>query len=284
MLVAPARRVSREEMLPAVEQLRSWGLKVEPGTHLHGESNQFSGTDNERLQDLQWALDHPSARAVILARGGYGIMRYIDRLDFTGLLRHPKWVIGYSDATILHLALCSQGIKSVHGPMPINFAQDPQGAESLRTLLMDGSVRYDIPPSAHNRPGTATAPMAGGNLSLLFANTGSRYDHSLNGHILFLEDLDEYLYHIDRMMVHLKRAGKLEKLAGLVVGGLSSMKDNPVPFGKTAEEIVAEAVAGYNYPVCFNFPAGHITPNMPFVHGATVRLDVNKNGGELNYE
>ena len=276
LLIATARKVSKEEMLPAITTMRSWGLKVVEGKHLYSSSNQFAGTDKERASDLQTALDHPKARAIIIARGGYGTIRLMDGLDFKKFKKNPKWVIGYSDVTVLHSHLFNLGFCSLHATMPINFTKHGGATDSLRKHLFNEGSGWTVPPHPLNRKGKTKAEIVGGNLSLLYAIAGSKSDMDLKGKILFIEDLDEYLYHIDRMMYQLKRAGKLKGLAGLVVGGMNDMKDNTVPFGKTPEEIIHEAVKEYKFPVCFNFPAGHIELNYAFCHGRKVELSVGK--------
>ncbi len=283
LIIATARKTSPPELEPVVNKLISWGLRVEFGKNLFGEQNQFSGSDQERAEDLQWALDHTSARAIIIARGGYGTLRIIDSVNFEGFKRNPKWVIGFSDVTVLHNELYNLGFCSIHGTMPNNFFNDETATDSVRKLLFKESVEYQIPPHPLNRAGSATGDLIGGNLSLLYALSGSRTEMDFDGKILFMEDLDEYLYHIDRMMIQLKRKGKLEKLAGLIIGGMSSMRDNTIPFGSTAEESIIRNVAEYTYPVCFNFPAGHIPVNMAFYHGRKINLEFNGNIPTIKY-
>jgi muramoyltetrapeptide carboxypeptidase len=273
-IVACARKISKEELQPAVEMLNSWGLEVVLGKNLFRQDHQFSGTDEERAEDLQSMLNDERIKAVISARGGYGTVRIIDKIDFTKFRQQPKWVIGYSDITVLHSHIYNFGIETVHATMPINFTKNAEAAETLRKALFGEKLSYEVGSHLLNRKGDAEAELVGGNLSLLYALTGSASDIDTRGKILFIEDLDEYLYHIDRMMISLKRSGKLEQLAGLIVGGMSDMKDNAVPFGKTAEEIIMDAVKEYAYPVCFDFPAGHIDRNLALVIGRKVKLVV----------
>lgn len=277
-IVASARKISPEELQPAVETLKSWGLQVKLGPNLFKVDNQFAGTDEERAADVQWALDSKEIKAVLFARGGYGTVRIIDILDFTAFVMQPKWIIGYSDITVLHEHINQNfGVATLHATMPINFTKNQEATESLRRAIFGESIKYTIEAHSLNRTGEAKAELVGGNLSLIYALCGSKSDIDTSGKILFLEDLDEYLYHIDRMMMNLKRSGKLENLAGLVVGGMSDMKDNAVPFGKTAEEIIHDAVKEYNYPVCFNFPAGHIDRNLAIYLGKEASLRVHTN-------
>lgn len=274
VIVASARKISMQELQPAIDIFKSWGLEVVLSKNLLGSDNQYSGTDAERTQDLQDALDDNTIKAIISARGGYGTIRIVDKINFTKFRLQPKWVIGYSDITVLHSHIHNFGIETLHATMPINFMVNTEAVETMRKTLFGEKLKYEIDKHSLNREGFAEAQLVGGNLSLLYALTGSNSSLHTKGKILFIEDLDEYLYHIDRMMVSLKRSGKLSDLAGLVVGGMTDMKDNQIPFGKTAEEIIMDAVKEYNYPVCFNFPAGHIDKNLAIVLGRSVRLIV----------
>jgi len=275
-IVATARKITLEELQPAIEIITAWGLKVVLPKNIFCVDNQFAGTDDERAADLQWALDDANIKAVICARGGYGTVRIVDKLDFTNFVKHPKWIVGYSDITVLHQHINQNfGIASLHATMPINFAKNTEATETLRKALFGEELNYTIHAHALNRNGEASGELIGGNLSLIYALCGSKSDIDTKGKILFIEDLDEYLYHIDRMMMNLKRSGKLQHLAGLIVGGMSDMKDNTVAFGKTAEEIIIDAVKEYNFPVCFDFPAGHIDRNLALVMGGVVKLEVN---------
>jgi muramoyltetrapeptide carboxypeptidase len=282
-IVACARKISEEELEGAVSILRSWGLEVIFGGNLFKSEHQFSGSDKERAEDLQQMLDDNSVKAVISARGGYGTVRIIDKIDFTGFRKKPKWIIGYSDITVLHSHIHNFGIETLHATMPINFTKNAEATESLRKALFGEEPSYEVGSHSLNRTGDARGELIGGNLSLLYALSGSVSDIDTSGKILFIEDLDEYLYHVDRMMINLKRSGKLDKLSGLIVGGMSEMKDNLVPFGKTAEEIIIDAVKEYDYPVCFNFPAGHIDRNMAMILGRGIELKVQDNNCKVSY-
>lgn len=273
-IIACARKISREEISPAVEILKSWGLEVIQSKNLFNADHQFSGTDAERTKDLQTMLDDASVKAVISARGGYGTMRIIDKINFEKFKKNPKWIVGYSDITVLHSHIHTLGFETLHATMPINFTKNEDALESLRKALFGENINYEIEPHPLNRKGIAVGELIGGNLSLLYALTGSISDIDTTGKILFIEDLDEYLYHIDRMMMNLKRSRKLSRLAGLVVGGMTDMKDNIIPFGKTAEEIILDSVKEYNYPVCFNFPAGHVDKNVALYLGRKAKLEI----------
>ena len=278
-IVAPARKISEAELSCAVSVLEKAGLRALLSPQLFGSCQQFSGTDAARAADMQWAVDHPEAKAIWCARGGYGGMRIVDRVDFSALRRRPKWLCGYSDTTVFHAHLQRMGLESLHCTMPVNVTPETAGSLSVQTMLqalMQGTLDYAVKAHPMNRAGCAEGEICGGNLSLLYAVQASDSDLQTDGKILFIEDLDEYLYHIDRMMLSLKRGGKLEKLAGLLVGDLSDMHDNAVPFGKTAAEIVWEHVAEYRYPVCFGFPAGHADAagNHALIFGRRALLNV----------
>lgn len=283
LLVASARAKSKEDIDGAIQLLLSWGLKVECGKNLFKKHNQFAGNDEERAEDLQWAVSHKEARAVLFTGGGYGTIRIIDKVDFSPLKKYAKWFIGYSDVTVIHNRLHLMKLCSVHGTMAFQFLKNQDATGSLKNILFGKKISYPVKPHVLNRAGVAEAEITGGNLSILYAVSGSIDDVDPKNKILFIEDLDEYLYHIDRMMMQLKRSGKLKKLKGLVVGGMSDMKDNSVPFGKTAEEIILDAVKEYNYPVCFGFPAGHISDNHAIALGRKVKLVVSKTKVSLSY-
>lgn len=262
-LCATARKVSPEEMLPAVKMFESWGLQVVVPEGLYESDCQLAGSDAHRAAVLQGLLDDPSIRAIFCCRGGYGTVRIVDRLDFSRFRQHPKWIVGYSDVTVLHSHIqATLGLPTLHATMPINIGGTETPATStMHDFLfgMKGSfVDYEWSPSALNRAGTASGPVVGGNLSILYSLCGSCSRIDTRGKILLIEDLDEYLYHIDRMMQNLKRNGMLDGLAGLLVGGLTDMHDNAVSFGRTAMQIVADAVREYDFPVLFNAPFGHL--------------------------
>jgi muramoyltetrapeptide carboxypeptidase len=248
---------------------------------LFSESHQFAGTDEVRTKALQELLDDNTVQAIICARGGYGTVRIIDTLDFAAFSKHPKWLIGFSDITVLHTHIWQHyGIATIHAAMAFSFQPDridEENATTLHAVLFGENSTYSFAPDPHNRAGTAKATLLGGNLSVLYSTLGSPSDLDTKGCILFLEDLDEYLYHIDRMMMNMKRNGKLSNLAGLVIGGMNDMRDNTIPFGKTAHEIIAEHVAEYKYPVAFGFPAGHEKKNLALVFGTEYALEVKDN-------
>ena len=285
-ICAPARKISQSEIESAVKMIEELGYFPVLGKNLFKEEHQFSGSDEERAEDLQLFLDDSSIRAVIFARGGYGTLRIIDKLNFTGFSDNPKWLIGYSDITVLHSHLNEAlRIQSLHATMPINFAKDAYSTETLFKVAAGHSMIYEAAnnTSVKNRAGKSTAELVGGNLSLIYALQGSISDIDTYGKILFIEDLDEYLYHMDRMMLSLKRAGKLHGLAGLIVGGMNDMKDNTIPFGKNAEEIIAAHVAEFDFPVCYGFPAGHDVKNYALPLGRFVHLHVEEESSRVEF-
>lgn len=280
-IIAPAKVVDKTFVENAQHLIENWGLKVVLGKYLFEQDRVFAGTDEQRAADLQWALDNPEIKAVICARGGYGTVRIIDRIDFTTFQQHPKWIAGFSDITVLHSHIHTHcNVATLHSTVPLNFPKDPTNNTSLNTLkqtLFGAFPNYTVKASNYNRKGTATGQLVGGNLSILHNLTGTNSDIDTKGKILFLEEVSEYAYHFDRMMWNLKKAGKLDQLAGLVVGGLTEIKQGPNPFGKTAEEIILEAVDEYDYPVCFDFPAGHQPENWCLMLGAKAYLSVEEN-------
>lgn len=276
-IIATARKVSKEEIQPAVTLLESYGLSVLLGKNLFESSNQYAGTDAQRAEDLQWALNDKNIKAIVIARGGYGSVRLMEHIDFTEFKKYPKWLVGYSDVTVLHNAIHNIGVATLHATMPLNFSKNQEATRSLIKALMGKVTEIETDENYSNIAGTANGQLVGGNLSLLYALSGTPYDIDTRDKILFIEDLDEYLYHLDRMMMQLKLSGKLSCLKGLIVGGMTDMKDNAIPFGKFPEEIILDAVKDYNYPVCFDFPAGHIDRNLAMYFGREVELTVNDN-------
>lgn len=279
VIISTARKISEKEIEPAVKVLESWGLVVVCGANLFNEAAQFSGSTIQRTLDLQNALDDKSVKAIICARGGYGTVKIIDELDFSKFIIQPKWIVGYSDVTVLHNHINQNfNIQTLHATMPINFTTNTnESLESLKMAFFGEKVTYNFEQHKLNRKGEGKGEIVGGNLSIVYSLTGTESQIDTTGKILFLEDLDEYLYHVDRMLMNLDRAGILAGLSGLVVGGMSDMNDNAIPFGKTAKEIILEAVADYDYPVCFDFPAGHIADNRTIMMGSEAVLSVGDN-------
>lgn len=278
-IVCPSGYMPMEKMERCIATLRQWGFQVKLGSTPGHQFHYFSGTDEERLADLQQMMDDDSVQAILCGRGGYGMSRIIDRLRWEGFRVKPKWIIGYSDITLLHAHLfATQQIASLHSPMAgafnDNAGEDDLFLKSIYEAITGCRMHYSATPHSMNRSGMASGPLTGGNLSLLAHLIGSSSDYDTAGHILFIEDVGEYLYNIDRMWLQLKRSGKLAQLAGLVVGSFSDMKDTVVPFGSQIYDIIREQVEEYNYPVCFDFPVGHVHENFALKSGVVHELEV----------
>ncbi len=286
-IAATARKISREEIQTAIDIFTTWGLEVVIDENLFETENQFAGSDEIRTKNLQRFLDDETIKAIICARGGYGTVRIIDQLNFSSLQLNPKWIIGYSDITVLHSHIHTHvNMQTLHATMPINMQlqnADEESILSLKKTLFGESISYTFSHHILNKIGEVKAELIGGNLSVLYSLLGSNSDIDTKNKILFLEDLDEHLYHIDRMMMNLKRNRKLNNLAGLIVGGMSDMKDNAVPFGKSAEEIIYHHTKDFNYPICFGFAAGHEKKNLALKFGAEVLLSVNEKHSQLTF-
>ena len=284
-ILATARKHIVKSMQPTIDLLEGWGLHVVIGKSIGLEENQLAGNDEQRAADLQEQLDNPNIKAIWCARGGYGTVRVVDLIDFTQFKKSPKWLVGFSDVTVLHNHLNTMGYKSIHGIMPISLAKASKEAiESLRLSLFGQPLQYAIDPHPMNRLGKATGELVGGNLSILYSVLGSPSAIDCTDKILYIEDLDEYLYHIDRMMMNLKRNGCLESLKGIIVGSMTDMKDNDIPWGKNALEIVQDVTKQYNIPVIFNFPAGHIHDNRALILGNNVTIEVTENCSTVVFE
>lgn len=278
-IVSTARKITTLELQPLINLLKNWGLKYVLGDTINAASHQFAGDIALRRRDFQLMLDNPKVKAIWCARGGYGSVQIIDQLDFSGFRKQPKWIIGYSDVTVLHSHIHNFNIETLHANMAIDIdTKTSDTRESVKKVLFGSDYCIGISSEENklNRTGIAKGQLIGGNLSLLYSLIGSPSEIKTKGKILFIEDLDEMLYHIDRMMTNLKRNGLLKELSGLIVGGMSEMRDNEIPFGKTAEEIIKEAVSEYKFPVCFNFPAGHIDDNRALIFGRDVELIVDR--------
>ena len=286
-VVAPASVINYNDIRPGISLLKKkWQLQVVEGTTLKSSYNQFSATDASRIEDIQAMLDDPSIKAIIAARGGYGCSRIIDQLNFDRFIASPKWIVGFSDLTVFLSKVYNLGYAGIHAPMVKSMMLDgaEKAAESLRQILFGEFPAYSVKSHPLNRLGTVNAEIVGGNLCLLAHMIGSPTDIDTSGKILFIEDVGEYYYNLDRMLIQLKRAGKLSKLAGLVVGQFTDMKDNANPtFGKEVYEIVQEHVSGYDYPVCFDFPVGHVADNRAIGIGMNAFLNVHNKKTELSF-
>lgn len=284
-IVATARKVSPKEMEPAIKLFTYWGYEVVIPEGLYAEENQFAGSDEHRTYLLQKLLDDESIKVIICARGGYGSVRIIDNINWDKFKQNPKWIVGYSDATVLHNHIQNKfQIPTIHGIMPINIPEDATttyypAIDSLKKTLEGAHYCYSGECGMGYRSGESCGIVVGGNLSILYSLCGSESDIDTSGKILLIEDLDEYLYHIDRMMQNLKRTGKLSQLKGIIVGALSDMHDNTIPFGKNAEEIVWSYIKEYDYPVIMGAQIGHIgTQNLALVLGTSHKIKVTKDG------
>jgi muramoyltetrapeptide carboxypeptidase len=281
-LICPAGFMAKDRTDTCVEVLKQWGFQVKLGKTVGHQHHYFSGTDDERLEDLQQMIDDPEVHAILCARGGYGTSRIIDRVKWTLFQEHPKWIVGYSDITVLHNHLEKHlGIASLHAPMAGAFAEANGVDEFTITLnwaLSGDYLEYQAPVHALNRFGNTEGKLIGGNLSLVAHLIGTQSMPDTNGAILFLEDVGEYLYNVDRMLLQLHRADKLKPLAGIIFGSFTDMKDTVIPFGKSLEEILFERIQHYTFPVAFNFPAGHSAENVALRMGMVHSLSVTEIG------
>lgn len=287
-LLSTARKISADELKPAIELLKAWKLIPVIGETISANEFQFAGSDELRKLDFEKALFNPEIKMIWAARGGYGTVRIIDQIDFTAIKKNPKWICGFSDLTVLQQHMLKNfQLMSLHGTMPISLSKNTEASKvKLHDVLFGNELSYSLPHHPLNRTGTSNGILCGGNLSILVNLIGTASDIDTRGKILFIEDVDEHLYHFDRMMQQMKRIGKLSHLAGLIVGHLTDMKNlNPEnPFGKTAEEIVADTVKEFSYPVCFGFPAGHEADNQPLIIGATINMQVKYDASLINFE
>lgn len=287
MIVAPASVLkSTDAIAGGVELAQNWGLEVIVGKHVFDSLGHFAGSDLDRLSDVQAALDNPAVKAIWMARGGYGTNRIVDQINFSKFLKTPKWVIGFSDLTVLHNHIHNLDIQTIHANMAtgMDSLRDESAVESLRKALFGVPLRYEISPSGKNRLGKASGELVGGNLSILASLLGTPSDIDTRGKILFIEDVGEALYRIDRMIISLKRNGYFEHINGLIVGDFSNITPNEPEFGKSLEDIILEAVGDRDIPVLFNFPAGHLPKNNALIFGDKISLEVNQEGAIVNFK
>jgi len=283
-IVATARKHVDDQLDYAISFLNDLGFEVLIGSSIGLENNQLAGSDEVRAEDFQNQINNPKVKAIWCVRGGYGTVRMVDLVDFSVFQQNPKWVIGFSDVTVLHQHINRMGIATLHAMMPVNVPKATDEAKkTLVKSLMGEPLDYEINPSDLNQNGETVAELVGGNLSIIYSLLGSNSLAGFDGKILFLEDLDEYLYHIDRMIFALDRAGVFKKLKGLVVGSMSSMHDNPIPWGKNALEIIHERTSQYGFPILFDFPAGHIHNNCAVPFGKQAHLKVTNQQASLSF-
>ncbi|WP_323757564.1 LD-carboxypeptidase [Roseivirga sp.] len=282
-IVAPAKKI-QSDLTFAVNTLTEWGLTPVLGVHVLATDHYFAGTDSQRLDDLQGALDDPEIKAILIARGGYGTTRILEQINWSNFLENPKWICGFSDITSLITELNNRSVACIHGPMAVTLDWDEQATLSLKAMLFEGKVNYEIAPHALNQHGQTTAELIGGNLSIICNSIGTSSEIKTKGKILFLEEVGEYFYHLDRMLVQLKRAGKLDDLAGVIIGDFSSMKDHKDSFGADALEVISRNITDLNIPIAYGFPLGHEKSNLPVYCGVPTDFEVSEKGVNLKFE
>lgn len=289
-IVAPSGILKNrtDEVAQAKTLLESWNLNVVIGAHVFSKDNHFAGTDAERCEDFQNALDDPKISAIWCARGGYGTVRILDKLDYTKFKKNPKWLIGYSDITALHNQFHNEGFQSIHALMCVSLTKDLQDiaatVSTFKAAIFGESITYTLPGSPYNVSGTVTAPLVGGNLTMLHTMLGSNTSINTAGKILFIEEIGEYKYHIDRMLQSLKRAGYFDNCKGLLVGDMSKLRKNTTLWGSTIEQLILDALSDYNFPIAFQMPAGHEKDNRALLLGRNVTLNVGKDKTTLVFE
>jgi len=284
-VLCTASKVDIDKIMLGVAKLKKWGLDVVVGDTVHAQDNQYAGTDEERALELQNKLDDPNIKAIICGRGGYGTVRIIDKISFENFVQNPKWICGFSDVTVLHNHINQNfNIQTLHSVMVGALSNtEKKTAKSLKRALFGKKMNYKCDPHSINKNGEVSGELIGGNLSLIYSLMGSNSQINTDGKILFLEDIGEKLYSIDRMMMCLKRGGLLTNLKGLIVGGFTGMKDNDTPYGKTAEEIVLEHTQGFGYPIAGGFPSGHMDLNLALAMGREVELNITEKRTKLSF-
>lgn len=289
-IVAPAGILKNKQNLiqQAKELAESWGLKVMIGTHVFNQNNHFAGTDKERAEDFQKALDNPNIKAIWSARGGYGSVRILDKLDFTKFQENPKWIVGYSDVTAFHSHVHVLGFETLHAMMGTSMSYDVEetveSKETLRKVLFGEELNYEIPTSKYNVQGEADGQLIGGNLSIMMSMLGSESQMNTEGKILFLEEIGEYKYAIDRMIQSLKRAGYFENLKGLIVGDMTNIKKNTTNWGSSIEQLILDATKEHNFPILFGFPAGHEADNRALIFGRKIKMNTTGTTSTITFE
>ncbi|AUC83163.1 LD-carboxypeptidase [Lacinutrix sp. Bg11-31] len=289
-IVAPSGVLKNraDEVARAKKLLESWQLKVVVGKHVFSSDDHFAGTDQERCEDFQEALDNPSIKAIWSARGGYGTVRILDKLDYSKFLEQPKWVIGYSDITALHNQIHTKGVESIHGIMCVSLPEDlteiKESIDAFKAAIFGKPISYTLKGSDYNRQGIASGQLVGGNLTILHTMLGSNTSIDVSGKILFIEEIGEYKYHIDRMLQSMKRAGYFDNCKGVIVGDMSRMRKNTTLWGTSIEQLILDALADYNFPIAFNMPAGHEDDNRAMIMGRTIELNVKKEKTTIKFE
>jgi muramoyltetrapeptide carboxypeptidase len=285
LIVTPAKAIEEKYIHLAIALFTSWGLNVEVGKNALGQHQYFSGTDAERAEDMQWALNHPTAKAIICSRGGYGSIRIVDALDYRSFNKNPKWLIGFSDVTVFHNKFHQElNVPSIHGLAPLfldRLADDSESVMTLKNALFGNPLEIATSSSINNIFGEVTGVLVGGNLAIIESLIGTNLDIETSGKILFIEEISEYAYKFDRMLWSLKKAGKLDGLLGLVIGGLTDMKSSDETFGMSVEDLIVEITKDYSFPVGFNFPVGHELDNRALILGYQYNLNVSSTGALL---
>ncbi|MDD7887178.1 LD-carboxypeptidase [Flavivirga sp. 57AJ16] len=289
-IVAPSGVLKNrtKEVEQAKQLLKSWGLHAIVGKHVFNQANHFAGTDDARCEDFQNALDNPKISAIWCARGGYGTVRILDKLDYTKFKQHPKWLIGYSDITALHNQVHNQGVQSIHAMMCTSLQDDLRTIKETLSTFKDAifgtPLNYTLPGSKYNKTGSASGPIVGGNLTMLHTMLGSKTSIDTSGKILFIEEIGEYKYHIDRMLQSLKRAGYFNNCKGVIVGDMTKLRKNTTLWGSSIEQLILDALSDYGFPIAFNMPAGHEKDNRAMILGRTVKLTVGNNQTSIIFE
>ncbi|RAJ18102.1 muramoyltetrapeptide carboxypeptidase [Olleya aquimaris] len=289
-IVAPSGVLKNrnDEVNRAKKLLESWKLHVVIGKHVFNQDDHFAGTDQERCEDFQNALDDPTIKAVWSARGGYGTVRILDNLDYTTFLKQPKWIIGYSDITALHNQIHNLGVQSLHAIMCVSLPKDLSEIEAsistFKNTLFGQPLSYTLEGSKYNKTGTTSGVLVGGNLTILHTMLGSKESIDTSGKILFIEEIGEYKYHIDRMLQSLKRAGYFEDCKGVIVGDMSKLRKNTTLWGTSIEQLILDALSDYNFPIAFNMPAGHEDDNRALILGRNIDLKVEKSKSTVKFE
>lgn len=289
-IVAPSGILKNRnrEVEQAKALLKIWGLNVVVGKHVFSRDNHFAGTDQERCEDFQKALDNPNIKAIWSARGGYGTVRILDKLDYTKFKDNPKWIIGYSDITALHNQVHTKGVESIHALMCVSLTEDleeiKESVSSFKRAIFGEPITYNIKGSKYNKVGKTSGQLVGGNLTILHTMLGSNTSLDMDGKILFFEEIGEYAYHIDRMLQSLKRAGYFDNCKGVIVGDISRVRKNTTPWGKSVQQLILDVLADYNFPIVFNMPAGHEDDNRALILGRTIELKVDKDKSTLVFE
>jgi len=276
-ITAPAKFMDPQAVTYAKKHLEQNGFRVLISKNCLGKHHYFSGTDEERLLDFQFGIDHPDVRAILCARGGYGSIRLVDRINWANMLREPKWLIGFSDITVFHHRLNKLGVQSIHGSMPINFEKNTDVALTTLVNTLQGSwPQFLLPHNQSNKAGIATGNLIGGNLSIIYSMLGTNDQFDFEDSILFLEDVGEHYYQVERMLYALKKAGAFQKIKGLIIGGISELEDTDPPLGRSIEEMVLDQLEYTRTPVLFDFPGGHIADNRAIIFGKKIQLTVSE--------